>query len=262
MPKRGLLDAVNQATKHPDAPERSKFRTARPRPELDDILSTIKKMVEDHRPKERLVLTPSQMIAHNTTTEPDAKPTRIQIAESLPLASSAPDATNSELGQPKTGQISEELSGKIAALETLIARAEECLPTASISHSSPDQHGNEETLFGPALDEAPILENVEHYEEETLHQAQIHSFPDVEGLKIAVSPPENTLQPLQDQDASLTTHEDETPLSDEEMEMFRSVIAEVVRQELQGHLGERITRNVRKLVRREIHQALLTKPNK
>ncbi|WP_026757986.1 hypothetical protein [Sediminimonas qiaohouensis] len=39
-------------------------------------------------------------------------------------------------------------------------------------------------------------------------------------------------------------------------EALREVIADIVRQELQGSLGERITRNVRKLVRREIHRAL------
>lgn len=37
---------------------------------------------------------------------------------------------------------------------------------------------------------------------------------------------------------------------------LREMVAEIVRQELMGALGERITRNVRKLVRREIHRAL------
>lgn len=37
---------------------------------------------------------------------------------------------------------------------------------------------------------------------------------------------------------------------------LRDLVGEIVRQELQGALGERITRNVRKLVRREIHRAL------
>ena len=38
--------------------------------------------------------------------------------------------------------------------------------------------------------------------------------------------------------------------------MLRELVADIVRQELMGALGERITRNVRKLVRREIHRAL------
>ncbi|KAF0676777.1 hypothetical protein [Profundibacterium mesophilum] len=39
-------------------------------------------------------------------------------------------------------------------------------------------------------------------------------------------------------------------------DMLREMVAEIVRQELQGALGERITRNVRKLVRREIMRAV------
>jgi hypothetical protein len=35
------------------------------------------------------------------------------------------------------------------------------------------------------------------------------------------------------------------------------MIAEIVREELSGPLGERITRNVRKLVRREIRSMLM-----
>lgn len=42
-------------------------------------------------------------------------------------------------------------------------------------------------------------------------------------------------------------------------EPLRDLIAEIVRQELAGELGERITRNVRKLVRREIRQLLATR---
>ncbi|MEM9855670.1 MAG: hypothetical protein AAF841_14670, partial [Pseudomonadota bacterium] len=39
-------------------------------------------------------------------------------------------------------------------------------------------------------------------------------------------------------------------------DMLRELVSEIVRKELQGELGERITRNVRKLVRREINRAL------
>lgn len=40
---------------------------------------------------------------------------------------------------------------------------------------------------------------------------------------------------------------------------LRDLVAEMLHRELQGPLGERITRNVRKLVRREIHRALATR---
>ncbi|MEM7522010.1 MAG: hypothetical protein AAF307_13385 [Pseudomonadota bacterium] len=47
---------------------------------------------------------------------------------------------------------------------------------------------------------------------------------------------------------------DQEQLIDEDA--LRDLVSEIVRAELQGALGERITRNVRKLVRREIHRAL------
>ena len=40
---------------------------------------------------------------------------------------------------------------------------------------------------------------------------------------------------------------------------LRELVSEIVRSELQGELGERITRNIRKLVRREIHRAIMTR---
>ena len=54
-------------------------------------------------------------------------------------------------------------------------------------------------------------------------------------------------------DRAFLLSEDETILDEETL---REMVAEIVRQELQGALGERITRNVRKLVRREIHRAM------
>ena len=56
-----------------------------------------------------------------------------------------------------------------------------------------------------------------------------------------------------DESTSSIFREEDTILDEESL---RELVAEIVRQELQGALGERITRNVRKLVRREIHRAL------
>ena len=39
--------------------------------------------------------------------------------------------------------------------------------------------------------------------------------------------------------------------------VLRDMVAQLVREELRGSLGERITQNVRKLVRREIQRALM-----
>ncbi len=57
-------------------------------------------------------------------------------------------------------------------------------------------------------------------------------------------------------DEQLEKYLNDAPVVDEAT--LRRLVHEVVREELQGNLGERITRNVRKLVRREIHNILTT----
>jgi hypothetical protein len=68
-------------------------------------------------------------------------------------------------------------------------------------------------------------------------------------------PSEPGAVPLRGDDAGGGDHiRQDTAILDEET--LRRIIAEVVREELQGELGERITRNLRKLVRREIRLVL------
>ncbi len=68
----------------------------------------------------------------------------------------------------------------------------------------------------------------------------------------ASAPRKSAEHEQQDADADLLAGRDD--FLDEDA--LRDLVADIVRQELQGALGERITRNVRKLVRREIHRAL------
>ncbi|GAA6200238.1 hypothetical protein [Aquicoccus sp. SU-CL01552] len=62
---------------------------------------------------------------------------------------------------------------------------------------------------------------------------------------------DDTAQDIDEESDDLAT--DEAVIDEDSL---RELVAEIVRQELQGALGERITRNVRKLVRREIHRVL------
>lgn len=69
-------------------------------------------------------------------------------------------------------------------------------------------------------------------------------------------------QAVESAQAEISANATDTVFETEELngvldeEALRDMVAEIVRQELQGPLGERITRNVRKLVRREIYRAL------
>jgi hypothetical protein len=65
---------------------------------------------------------------------------------------------------------------------------------------------------------------------------------------------ERDIEDLGDSADGFTFPDTDDGIIDEEV--LRDLISEVVRQELQGVLGQRITRNVRKLVRREIRLAL------
>jgi hypothetical protein len=65
---------------------------------------------------------------------------------------------------------------------------------------------------------------------------------------------EDDIEDLGDDPQPFAFPETEDGMLDEET--LREIIAEVVREELQGALGQRITRNVRKMVRREIRLAL------
>jgi cell pole-organizing protein PopZ len=62
----------------------------------------------------------------------------------------------------------------------------------------------------------------------------------------------------QDAEASTINFAEEDPSMLDE-DSLRDLVSDMVREELQGELGDRITRNVRKLVRREIQRALASR---
>jgi len=66
--------------------------------------------------------------------------------------------------------------------------------------------------------------------------------------------PAQEVEDLGDTESPFSFPSPEDSILDEET--LREIIAEVVREELQGTLGQHITRNVRKMVRREIRLAL------
>ncbi|WP_299964304.1 hypothetical protein [uncultured Roseobacter sp.] len=85
----------------------------------------------------------------------------------------------------------------------------------------------------------------------------------------AQQPEESAPAPLPSEpDAPSAATEDtmaiKTSASDEEEDVIdeaalRDLVAEIVREELRGHLGDRITLNVRKLVRQEIRRMMATR---
>ncbi len=126
------------------------------------------------------------------------------------------------------------LMAKIAALETAIG--------AIRQEWEPDGSGEDDFV----MREAPTMAWEDDVELDATGRP-------VDFAEAAIEDAEPPMQEPQ-ADAATAPLAVEDQLLDEEA--LRDLVSEIVRAELQGALGERITRNVRKLVRREIHRAL------
>ncbi len=124
------------------------------------------------------------------------------------------------------------LTAKIAALETAIG--------AIRQDWEPDGTGTDDYAAAPAATMA--------WEDDVELDATGNPMNEPE-----IEPEQTQAASTAPQSASAGLAADDS-LMDEEA--LRDLVSEIVRAELQGALGERITRNVRKLVRREIHRAL------
>lgn len=257
------------------------------RTDVEDVLHSIRRLVGETKPavpedkhqngKDRLVLTPQHRVADADVlmlrpedavkipewlefeespldriqaVPSDASEDAVKIPEWLefeepPLdrfhgvpSDASEDAASKPAGEETASKPARtdvaELTAKIAALETAIAKTQD--------QWEPDGTGRD----AYAGTEPPAMDWTENVELD------------------ATGKPLARLVETKSADtsgATAITEEDALEESLEEQvideEMLREIVAEIVRSELQGALGERITRNVRKLVRREIHRFLV-----
>lgn len=218
--------------------------------EVEDVLSSIRRLVgetrksaravSEQRKDEKLLLTPQQripdgdvlMLTPENAVRPDAG---WQEYEEPPLTppdsvSQLPEGQSSmrRTDGPTRSDVSA-LTAKIAALETAIAQ--------TVDQWEPDGTGRD-PYSGTPLPAMAWEENAE---------LDGTGTPLSEGGAEPASISAETVSPPELSDDAQVIDED----------TLRLLVAEIVRSELQGALGERITRNVRKLVRREIHRALI-----
>ena len=229
--------------------------------EVEDVLSSIRRLVgETKRPEQKkiqadtknmLVLTqhlrvpddrdvlrlePEQAIPDEPEIDRHEEPPLEVVAET----SDAPLKLSEEVRLPtiEVNRTSDaefrDLSAKIAALETAIAR--------TADQWEPDGEGRD----AYAGTQAPAMEWREDVEFDGTGRPVT---PGMAEDQTRVAEPE------------LTSAEDHLEAALEEQvideDTLREMVAEIVRAELKGELGVRITRNVRTLVRREIHRALI-----
>lgn len=220
--------------------------------EIEDVLSSIRRLVsEDARPPvrpkpaapDKLVLTPALRIV----PEPEPGP-----APDAPAAEAPPPPMPAEEGT--------------AAFDPLSHRAAAAALEAALSQRPDDWEpdGSEITAQGAEI------WTVEWEAEGSTPAAPTPTPAFVSSRSPAPAPamdpppapPEADSHAMDWADApaasaSALPLDDDLPSVDEET--LRDLIRDILREELQGPLGERITRNVRKLVRAEIARALATR---
>lgn len=129
----------------------------------------------------------------------------------------------------------------------------EALPGAQTADPSDDEA---ETLSFEDAEEVTIA--WQDYDPDPATRAEIVLQPDIDGPDTAFGSADDAAEApeLDDTDPQGPIHSAAVGTLDDAA--LRALVSDIVREELQGVLGERITRNVRKLVRREIHRLMLS----
>lgn len=215
--------------------------------EIEDVLSSIRRLVssDERAPRaevtvtpqvesdeEKLVLTPAQRI------DPED-----QLNSNTSRGSEEDLVTGDDENQIQAFRSGRRLEAHVAEVEAVVAQQDD--------EWEPDG-ASDEAYADNLISPFPWLQGAEPEAD------QVEIVQDEEGT----SYPEGTLHLGESRStlkASADTDEFNWVFEDAEIDetALRDLVSEIVRQELQGALGERITRNVRKLVRREIQRALL-----
>lgn len=241
--------------------------------DIEDVLASIRRLVsggaeadrkdvELAKREDRLVLTPSLRVDEEVAPETDVFAAEPVVTNDDPPAPDDPPDDQPEVeteNEAGNGFETEDGSAVEAEPEAETARDEAATADAALSGEQTlrssdmwEPDGDDEDAFADAS-ESPSLEWRD-------------ADPEFSPEAVSFDPDEMAADDLaSDSFARSWEDEDEAAAAPFELdeavldeEALRDLVAEIVREELMGTLGERITRNVRKLVRREIHRALTT----
>ncbi len=248
--------------------------------EIEDVLSSIRRLVSsDERPKS---VTPPRAAPAPARVEPD----RLVLTPSLRVDDEALDLSDHmvenevaemTMDDPETVEPTRdakaELKARVAELEEVVSRqGDQWEPDGASADANsggpvaPLPWGDCVSGIGEDMDTAEDTDTGEETDQDAVTCATISAphitldEPTDRAGDMPVDPFEdlaaddNAAADVPDEDGNRNSLATNDEFLDEDA--LRDLIADIVRQELQGALGERITRNVRKLVRREIHRAL------
>ncbi len=219
---------------------------------------------ESHEESENAEELPSEPAAHGDWLEPEAAVDEDAVPdEDLSETEAQSDDDDFDLSEPVEADLIEETdaeakpTGDVDLIADVDVDVEEALAESIVAEILPTEDmGDPEAFELDTESEAQgaSFDGVEFASHEVVSDAD-----DLEAEADVATPPLSrfAVEELEDAD---TLDEDEMASADAflDEDMLRELVGQIVRQELQGALGERITRNVRKLVRREIHRAMTT----
>ncbi|MGC9419232.1 MAG: hypothetical protein ACP5EN_09720 [Rhodovulum sp.] len=219
--------------------------TASPR-EVDQVLSSIRRLVSDEAagdgaapaaPKpDRLLLTPALRVGGPTKARPAPASGAPAPAEATPGGHGAdvpPETGRAPAGAKGEADEAGTLEQRIAELEAAVAGCDD--------DWEPDGADTLAAVTGWATPPRPRAAPAD----EATRPGDTAAGPRATDAVASSRPTVADAAP-----------EDEADQMVLDEEMLRELVADIVREELQGRLGQRITLNVRKLVRREINRAL------
>lgn len=214
---------------------------------------------------------PLNDLAVDAESGPDLEPTAPEIAESEQETNpfhEADDAADDSADFPADGPFQHDFDAETPPAP-IFAEAPEVDPddaAVEIDEAEAMEQDDPETAAG-FLNVEDELEDPEVEEPTSFDEPMLRPEPPLRAPVIdrhaetpdtADEPPQVApVPPVSFEESIDFTASDRGGLVDEDM--LREIVSEMVRSELQGELGDRITRNVRKLVRREIHRALASR---
>ena len=258
--------------------------------EIEDVLSSIRRLVSNDVEATQAEVTEAAPIG-----EPVAKPAgKLILTADFRVSEPKEDIAEEYEAEVKDDAVPEPVEQDQATVEAPLefhhtargpeAEAEvepevEVEPAGDETNEvwqDPAESTEEITAGADDDDTSPSLEDTIADLEAAIGQQQGEWEPDGSGFEEDPDAEEVMSEPVQDwidstaqdlgaeaqaREAAVVADSAETDLfGDEESvideETLRDMVSDIVRQELQGALGERITRNVRKLVRREINRVL------
>lgn len=262
--------------------------------EIEDVLSSIRRLVSNDveafqqevvekavnpEPAAKLILTPDFRVVEPQDAQTDS--TEDDVAAEAPVGETADEAADDmpdEVAEFKHREHSSDAEtdfedASVAELETgsvdQVEHANANIQDAPDAADEPDMADQEDEVISVSGLEGTIAEL-----EAAIGQQDGEWEPDGSGFEEDAEAEEVMSEPIQDwidgtaKDLDAEVEAADATGDDAEADLFgnqesvideetlRDMVSDIVRQELQGALGERITRNVRKLVRREINRVL------